>query len=106
MSDVHRDDTMFRPPVNRAMKVLDRNFFKVETAISAARVFDIKQLSRIRGAILKSKDILDVRQLHPIQSVPAALKSEMTTAKDGEQKCILLRPGVVHDGLFVKFPGR
>jgi len=95
MSDVHRDDTMFRPPVHRAMRVLDRNFFKTETSISAARVFDIKQLSRIRGAIVKSKDILDVRQLHPIQSVPAALKGDM---KD-EQKCILLRPGVVHDGL-------
>lgn len=96
MSDVHRDDNMFRPPVSRAMRVLDRNFFKTETAISAARVFDVKQLSRIRGAILKSKDVLDVRQLHPIQSVPEALKGNTKE----EQKCILLRPGVVHDGMF------
>jgi tRNA (guanine37-N1)-methyltransferase len=105
MSDVHRDDTMFRPPVNRAMKVLDRNFFKTESVISAARVFDTKQLSRIRGQILKSKDILDVRQLHPIQSVPPAVQKGDASSK-GEQKCILLRPGVVHNGLLVKFPGR
>jgi len=101
MSDVHRDDTMFRPRVNRAMRVLDRNFFKTETAISAARVFDIKQLSRIRGAMLKSKDILDVRQLHPIQSIPEKCRNAAEVAvKLGEQKCILLRPGVVFNGVF------
>ena len=39
MSDEPSD--MFAPPVNRAMKVLDRAFFKRTVPTSAARIFTV-----------------------------------------------------------------
>ena len=88
MSD---EGEMFRAPVNRTMRILDRTFFQRDIPISAAKVSDIKNLSKIRQALLKSQEILNVRQYHPIQ----ALGSE----KDGV-KCVLLKPSVISDGMF------
>ena len=82
---------MFRPPVNRAMRLLDRAFFSKDCPISAARIFDIKNVSRIRNDFAKSKDILVLRQIMPIKPDPDAYSSV-------NRKCLLLRPEIKHDG--------
>jgi len=84
---------MFRAPVNRTMRILDRAFFHRDIPISAAKVSDVQNLSRIRQTLLKSQEVLNVRQYHPIQS--------LGTEKDGA-KCVLLKPGVVNNGRFYK----
>lgn len=86
---------MFRPPVNRAMRVLDRSFFKTKPTISAAKVFDVKKLSKVRGELTRSRDILNVRQLAPIQSISATENA----AQSADTKCILLQPEIRHDGM-------
>src|SRR5690348_4701061 len=50
----------FRPPVNRTMRVLDRSFFQKTVSLSAATVFDQKNLSSTRGTLQKSGDILAI----------------------------------------------
>lgn len=50
---------MFAPPVNRAMKVLDRSFFQKTVPISAARVFNPRDISRCRKELESSKDMLN-----------------------------------------------
>ena len=81
---------MFRPPVNRAMRVLDRSFFKQTVQLSAARVHDIKNLSRIRNELDKSKDLLTLRMLTPVRLDP--------TDTSKERRCILLRSGIKVNG--------
>lgn len=83
---------MFRPPVNRAMRVLDRSFFKKKVPLSAARVLDIKKMSKLRLDLQKSKDILFVDRLSNIQPDPIE-----ENAKLGK-KCILLRPEIDDKG--------
>jgi len=82
---------MFRAPVNRTMRILDRAFFHRDIPISAAKVSDIKNLSRVRQTLLKSQEILNVRQYHPIQS--------LGDEKDA-LKAVLLKPGIECDGRF------
>lgn len=81
---------MFRPPVNRAMRVLDRSFFKKHIPLSAARVYDPRTISKIRTQLEKSKDILDQRMILPIRLEPHP--------EVAGRKCILLRPEIRHDG--------
>lgn len=80
---------MFRPPVNRAMRALDRTFFNKHAVISAARVLDTKNTARLRSEIFKSKDMLQQRTIQAVQLV---------SGSDSNQKCILLRPDIKHDG--------
>jgi tRNA (guanine37-N1)-methyltransferase len=78
----------FRPPINRAMRTLDRAFFDVTKPISAARVYQNQYISECRKELTNSSDIL---QLERCSSV----------AKDPEKpylRCILLKPDVRHDG--------
>lgn len=89
--EMSQEAEMFRAPVNRTMRILDRAFFHRDIPISAAKVADIKKLSRVRQTLLKSQEILNVRQYHPIQSVGEE--------KEG-LKAVLLRPGIVCDGRF------
>lgn len=90
-------EEMFRPPVNRAMRVLDRSFFRREYPVSAARVFDVKSISRVQKEFVKSKDLLNIRAVFPVQTVPAGV------AEGGvAQKCVLLRPEVKHDGIMLQ----
>lgn len=79
---------MFRPPVNRAMRTLDRAFFRRRHPISAARVPELTNVSNISKALFQSKDAIHARMVHPVQSDPV-IKSA---------KCVLLKPGVRHDG--------
>lgn len=85
-------DEMFRPPINRAMRVLDRSFFQKKVPISAARVLDSKIISKCRSELLRSKDTLFVERLSNIQSDP--LEPDVKLGK----KCILLRSEINDKG--------
>lgn len=83
---------MFAPPVNRAMKVLDRAFFQKTVPTSAARIFNPRDIARCRTELDRSKDSLGLSRITPIRSDPSD-----EHAKKGS-KCILLRPEVLHNG--------
>lgn len=79
---------MFRPPINRLMKVLDRSFFQKKIPISAARIFDKKHIAKCRTEL--SKDALQLDRLLLIRPVP---ESESRGAKD-----MLLKPEIDPEG--------
>ncbi|KAK1140551.1 tRNA(m(1)G37)methyltransferase [Aspergillus melleus] len=80
--------TMFRPPVNRAMRALDRSFFKKTLPLSAATVFKNSDISKVRGTLNKSQDLLEAPRLNIIREVKV---------DDAVKKCLLLKDGVKHD---------
>ena len=83
-------EEMFRPPINRAMRALDRSFFKKTVPMSAARVLDNKNITKCRFDLTRSKDILGLDRFGVVRPDPT----------DGHKdlKCILLRPEVKDDG--------
>ena len=85
-------DDMFAPPVNRAMKVLDRSFFQKTIPTSAARIFNPKDISRCRKELTASKDTMPTNRIDPIRADP-----DLERAIKGS-KCLLLRPEVLHTG--------
>lgn len=87
------DDKMFAPPVNRAMKVLDRSFFQKTVPTSAARVFSQKDISLCRKELDRSHELVGNR-IMPIRPDP----SEERARAGG--KCIILKPDIVHNGTF------
>ncbi|KAF1997498.1 guanine(37)-N1-methyltransferase [Amniculicola lignicola CBS 123094] len=83
-------DDMFAPPVNRAMRVLDRGFFQKTIPAAAARIFDRKDISRCRDELHKSRDVDGSKaRIKPVWEDPDAER-----AKAGG-KCLLLRPEVL-----------
>lgn len=80
---------MFRPPVNRAMRTLDRSFFRKTVPVSAAKIFQNSEISRVRKALGANKDLLVLPRLNVVRE----LKEQ-----DGVKKALLLREGVKHDG--------
>lgn len=82
---------MFRPPVNRAMRVLDRSFFHKTVPLSAATVFKKSDISSARSELSKSRDLLVVPRLNSIQ--------EVKESNDLVRKCLLLREDIKYDGL-------
>jgi tRNA (guanine37-N1)-methyltransferase len=85
-------EDMFRPPVNRAMRVLDRSFFQKKIPASAARVVDNKTISKCRSDLFRSKDVLRLERYQIVRPDP-----NEADAKAGK-KCILLRPQVDEKG--------
>lgn len=85
-------EEMFRPPVNRAMRVLDRSFFQKKIPVSAARVVDNKTISKCRSELFRSKDALLLERYQIVRPDPTE-----SDAKAGK-KCILLRPQVDDKG--------
>jgi tRNA (guanine37-N1)-methyltransferase len=83
-------EEMFRAPLHRGMRVLDRSKFAKTVPIKAARVFDSKNISKVRTELTRSKDILQQERLDIIRPDP-----DPERAKTGE-KCILLRPEVAN----------
>lgn len=81
---------MFRPPVNRAMRVLDRSFFRKTVPISAATIFQNSDISKTRQELVKSKDLLAIPRLNSIQ--------EFKEADGLVRKGLLLREDIKHDG--------
>ena len=79
---------MFCPPVNRAMRVLDRSFFNKIIQTSAARVIDRKQILHCRNEL--GHDVLKINRRQAVNSV---------RGPDGaEAKAVLLKPEVKSDG--------
>ncbi|KAF1359404.1 guanine(37)-N1-methyltransferase [Lizonia empirigonia] len=82
---------MFAPPVNRAMKVLDRSFFQKTVPASAARIFKPQDIARCRKELQLSKDTLPNNRIQPVRPDPDADRAQ----KGG--KCLVLKPEIVHD---------
>ncbi|KAL9055841.1 MAG: hypothetical protein Q9162_003267 [Coniocarpon cinnabarinum] len=75
------------------MQTLDRAFFRKDVELAAARVADVKQLSRVRNALHRSRDIFVQRQVTPVRADP--------TDASQTRKCILLQPKIKHDGVLL-----
>ncbi|MCJ1257457.1 tRNA(m(1)G37)methyltransferase [Lignoscripta atroalba] len=77
---------MFRPPVDRAMRVLDRSFFRKSVPLAAARVLDNKHISRCRANL--GHDLLRLDRMASVRPDP-----EESDLKKG-RKSLLLRPDI------------
>ncbi|KAK8236213.1 guanine methyltransferase Trm5 [Phyllosticta capitalensis] len=86
MSETNAAD-LFRPPVNRAMRTLDRDAFRKTFPISAAVVKQNKDISSLRQALNQSNDALNIPRLSLLQTAPNM----------PHNKCMLLRPDIKHD---------
>ncbi|CAI6285104.1 unnamed protein product [Periconia digitata] len=82
-------DEMFAPPVNRAMKVLDRAFFKKTVPTSVARIFNTKDISRCRKELDRARDTLHRPHIQPVIPDP-----DSDRARTGN-KCLVLRPEIL-----------
>jgi hypothetical protein len=82
---------MIRPPVNRAMRVLDRSFFRKNVLLSAARINDRKQISKIRVDL--GHDVLRVGRMQSVQSI--------RSPQGEESKAVLLHPRIKSDGMAI-----
>src|SRR2546421_4410927 len=83
---------LFLPPVKRDMHVLDRSFFKKTIPLSAATVFENRDLQRVRKELSRSGDILS------IDAIKITRDDETAPGK----KCMLLNPAVDAKGTVLK----
>lgn len=81
---------MFRPPINRSMRVLDRSFFRKKVPLAAARVFDQRNIPLVRTEL--RGDVLQVER------VPAVTVDPRVQDKKSAVKSVLLRPEIRPDG--------
>ncbi|KAK4560819.1 tRNA(m(1)G37)methyltransferase [Recurvomyces mirabilis] len=79
-------DDMFRAPIHRGMRTLDRNAFRKTVPLKAARIFDNKNIFKVRSELERSKDALQQDRMGSVHPDP-----DPELAKIGK-KCILLRP--------------
>jgi tRNA (guanine37-N1)-methyltransferase len=79
---------MFRCPINRSMKTLDRSLFQKTIPLKAARIFDNKNISRVRGDLERNKVAIFQERLGSVYPDP-----DPDLAKTG-RKCVLLRPEI------------
>lgn len=79
----------FRPPVNHYMKNLDRSFFQKRVPLSAAKIFDKKQISQCREEL--AQDTLVWNNYPSIVDAP----------ENGIQntKVLLMRPDILVEGI-------
>ena len=77
---------MFRPPVDHAMRNLDRNFFRKTVLLAAAKVFDLKRISGLRTIL--SNELLKQDRISPIRRDPT----------DKNAKSLLFRPEIQAGG--------
>lgn len=85
ISALNVDSNMFRPPISRCMKILDRSFFRKTVPISAAQVMDNRQISRLKTEL--RHDMLQLERLLVIRPIP-------TTGR----KALLLKPEIKAKG--------
>jgi hypothetical protein len=81
---------LYRPPINRAMRVLDRSFFQKTIPIAAATVFEDRNISLVRGKVQSAGHlfgVFSIKSIVPDETVPG-------------RKCVLLQPGIRATGLF------
>ena len=81
---------MFRPPVNHAMRVLDRAFFRKRVPLAAAQIFEDDQISRCRNYL--GQDVLHVDRISSIRWVVANENSGLPG-----RKALLLNPNIRPD---------
>ncbi|RPA99998.1 hypothetical protein L873DRAFT_1737323 [Choiromyces venosus 120613-1] len=79
----------FLPPVNRAMRTLDRAFFKKTIPVTAARIFDATQVHTIKEKILK--DLIPFERFNQ--------RYDFNSKLDIETPLLILRPEVQYDDL-------
>lgn len=84
-------DEMFRAPIHRGMRNLDRSQFIKKVQLKAARVFDNKNISKVRAELTRSRDALQQERLGSVFPDPDPERAKAGT------KCILLRPEVRMD---------
>ena len=87
-------EMLLRPPVNRAMRQLDRAFFNKTIPISAARIFSNQHISSCRKELEKSEDLLKHERISSVRNEPGS-----EDAGNGARKCLLLRPEVKYNGM-------
>ncbi|KAI9766564.1 MAG: tRNA(m(1)G37)methyltransferase [Candelina submexicana] len=88
---VESSPNMFRPPINRTMRVLDRSFFRKTLPLSAARVNGNKMISKCRAELERSKDLLRMARIGSVQPDPD------TDMASWGRKCLLLKPEVRYE---------
>ncbi|KAJ6112146.1 tRNA (guanine(37)-N1)-methyltransferase [Penicillium sp. IBT 18751x] len=85
----HREiPEMFRPPVNRAMRTLDRSFFRKTVPVSAAKIFKNSEISHVRKVLGVNKELLVLPRLNVVREIQD---------QDGIKKALLLREDMKHD---------
>ncbi len=89
------DMSMFRPPIVRSAAVLNRALFSKSFDLAAARVNDVKNISKYRQALSKSRDLFHLDRISPIVNDP-----EQSPASPGG-KCLLLRPDISPTGMYL-----
>lgn len=80
---------MFRPPVNHFMKVLDRSLFYKRVTISAAKIYDLQQISQCRKEL--GRDVLQWNRYPAMVNV----------SENGLQsvKALLMKPEIKAEGI-------
>ena len=78
-------DDMLRPPINRAMRVLDRSFFDKKIPLAAAKIFNDKHISKLRHDL--AEEMLHVERLPSVRQIPSS-----------ENKALLLKPSIRPNG--------
>lgn len=97
-AEVHNNlPAMFRPPINRTMRVLDRSFFRKTVPLSVAAIHKASDIASVRRDLLKSRDILSLPRLTAIR--------EIRDAEGQVQRGVLLREGVKADGRLILHGG-
>jgi len=81
-----------RPPVNRAMRTLDRSFFHKTVHLSAARVFRNQDIASCRSALSRAGDILKEDRISPVFPDPDPQLAQLG------RRVILLQPDILHNG--------
>ena len=78
---------MFRPPVNRAMRALDRSYFDKKVPLAAARVFESRNIAKYRTEL--HEDLLRIDRIHTVKQDP----------KQKDFKSLLLKPEIRPDSM-------
>ena len=82
---------MFRPPINWAMKTLDRSFFHKEIMLAAACILDKKNIWMHRKEL--SRDVLQIPKVTPIQEITSDLLPDKTA------RGLILNPNIRIEGI-------
>lgn len=79
---------MFRPPINRAMRVLDRSYFRKTVPIYAVRVPDVREIVKLKAKL--GHDVLKLERMQNVQKIK--------DKRGLPGKLLLLRPEVRREG--------
>ena len=81
-------EKMLRPPINRAMTVLDRSFFQKKLPTSVARVYDKQQIPKCRTQL--GGDLWKIDRMQVIKTIQSDESEEV--------KALLLQPSIKSRG--------